>query len=69
MKKEKKQKIVRNKCLKWYITTGLSLALVIAMIAANILTVSYEQVIHIAPGMTWSLFAAGRLPNSPLRKP
>lgn len=40
----------KNKCLKWYITSAVSLILVIAMIVANIMTISYEQVINIALG-------------------
>ncbi|MBR2402921.1 MAG: glycoside hydrolase family 3 C-terminal domain-containing protein [Lachnospiraceae bacterium] len=47
MKKEKKQK---NPSTKWIVTSVISLVLVIAMVVANILTISYEQVINIALG-------------------
>lgn len=40
----------KNRCKKWYITSAVSLFLVILMVAAYIVTVSYEQVINIALG-------------------
>ncbi len=46
MKKEKK----KNPSIKWIVTSVISLILVIAMVVANIATISYEQVINIALG-------------------
>ncbi len=46
MKKDKK----KNPIGKWIVTSVISVVLIIAMIAANIATISFEQVINIALG-------------------
>lgn len=48
MKKDTVKK--KNRCTKWYITSAISLFLVVLMIAAYVVTLSYEQVINIALG-------------------
>ena len=46
----KKQNNPKNRCVKWYVTSVLSLLLIVAMVAANIVTTNYEQVLNIALG-------------------